>query len=121
MLEEPTTTHHRTAQGAEVNDIQRKAKESEAIARESLAVQTDQMLVDTWMNTNGQSSRRAVTILRGWLMDELERRMNALDKADQKSPLYGIKRSVTPRFDRWLYAECSASAGQVVSPSTYLI
>lgn len=101
-----------------MNAQQAKAKKSEAIARNSLAAQTDQLIVDTWMATNGQPPTRAVTILRGWLMDELERRMNERDKADQKSALFGWSAS---RFDRWLHAECSASAGEVVSPATYLI
>ena len=98
-----------------MNHIQRQgnAHQSEVIARQSLAAQTDQMVVASWMHTNGLEPTRPVTILRGWLMDELERRMNALDKARKNM---GIA-----RFDRWMTAECSAAKDAVVSPGTYLI
>lgn len=62
-----------------MGSIQAKAKQSEAIARASIGRLSDERLAETWMLTNGQTSTRAVTITRGWLMDELEKRMGQVD------------------------------------------
>lgn len=95
--------------------IQAKAKQSEAIARASIGRLSDERLAETWMLTNGQSGR-AVEITRGWLMDELEQRMDRRDREDEKSPTYLGAR--TNRFDRWLQAECAPDSR--VNPLTYL-
>lgn len=96
-------------------NAQQRATESEKIARASLRAQTDKLIANTWMATNDQAPTRAVTILRGWLMDELERRMEALDQRDAKSP-YSLGQSVS-RFDRWLLADCEG----VANPANYLV
>ncbi|MGW1814205.1 hypothetical protein ACWCQM_11665 [Streptomyces sp. NPDC002125] len=99
-----------------MNAQQLKAKQSEAIARESLSRQTNERLAATWMLTNEQAPTREVTILRGWLLDELERRMeNATNVWEDLFP------AETPRdrFDEWLTAD-SAPGGNFVSPLSYL-
>ncbi|WP_405883640.1 hypothetical protein OG762_36885 [Streptomyces sp. NBC_01136] len=90
-------------------NAQQRVIESEKIARASLRAQSDKLIVETWMATNDQAPTREVTILRGWLMDELERRMDAIDKARRNQ--------LTSRFDRWMLADCKA----VANPGSYLI
>ncbi|MGW2725525.1 hypothetical protein [Streptomyces sp. NPDC001492] len=100
------------------NAIQDRARQSEAIARDSISRLSNERLATVWDETSTVPVTRAVTITRGWLMDELERRMEALDKRDAKSA-YSLGQSVS-RFDRWLNAECSASKGDHVSVLRYL-
>jgi hypothetical protein len=98
-----------------MGSIQDNAKQSEAIARASIGRLSNERLAETWMLTNGQSGR-AVEITRGWLMDELESRMNDRDREEEKSPAYLGAR--TNRFDRWLVAECTPDSP--VNPLAYL-
>lgn len=76
---------------------------------------TDEALCIAWMVTETQPVTEELAITRGWLMDELERRMNALDTRDAKSP-HSFGQSVS-RFDRWLFADCEGPN----NPATYLI
>jgi hypothetical protein len=99
-----------------MSSIQDKAKQSEAIARASIRRLSNERLAETWMLTNGQSGR-AVEITRGWLMDEMEARMNRRDGDEEASPTYLGTR--TDRFDRWLAAEFAAK-GEPVNPLPYL-
>lgn len=75
---------------------------------------TDEALCIAWMATETQPVTEELAITRGWIMDELERRMNALDKRDAKSA-YSLGQSVS-RFDRWLFADCEGAN----NPASYL-
>lgn len=98
--------------------LQDRARQSEAIARDSIQRLTNERLAATWDDTSKVAVTRAVTITRGWLMDELEARMKALDLRDAKSP-YSLGQAMS-RFDRWLNAECSALKGEYVNVLNYL-
>jgi hypothetical protein len=101
-----------------VNTLQDRARQSEAIARDCIARLSNEKLVSTWHATSEVSLTRAVTITRGWLMDELEARMNARDRQDAKSPC-SLGQAVS-RFDQWLRAECDAAEGETVNVLRYL-
>jgi hypothetical protein len=101
-----------------VDTIQDRARQSEALARDSIARLSNENLASTWHATSEVPLTRAVTITRGWLMDELEDRMNALDLRDDKSPM-SLGRSVS-RFDQWLHAECEAAKSETVNVLRYL-
>jgi len=101
-----------------VTTLQDRARQSEAIARDSIKRLSNEKLASTWAATAEQQVTRAVTITRGWLMDELEARMNALDLRNAKSPL-SLGQSVS-RFDQWLVAECDAADGETVNVLRYL-
>jgi hypothetical protein len=107
-----------------MNAQQAKAKQSEAIARQSLRAQTDQMIVETWMATNDQPATREVTILRGWLLDELAIRMGKVDVWVDLYPALSDERldADSDRFGRWLEDESTAPKGDdPVSPARYLL
>jgi hypothetical protein len=107
-----------------MNAQQAKAKQSEAIARQSLRAQTDQMIVETWMATNGQPATREVTILRGWLMDELAIRMGKVDVWVDLFPALSDEQfdADGDRFGNWLEAESTAPKGNgPISPARYLL
>ena len=76
---------------------------------------TTEALCLAWMATEMQPATEELAITRGWIMDELERRMNALDTRDAKSA-YSLGQSVS-RFDRWLFADCEGAN----NPASYLI
>lgn len=100
-----------------MNAQQAKAKQSEAIARASIGRLSDERLAETWMLTNGQATTRKVTILRGWLLDELELRMGRMDvMADLFTVLEHFDGD---RFEAWMIAE-SVPGGDYVSPLPYL-
>lgn len=85
----------------------------EAIARESISRKSDELLATAWLLTETQPMSEALAMTRGWLMDELETRMNALDKRDAQAPHFlGQTES---RFDRWLWTD-----GDAVDPLPYL-
>lgn len=85
----------------------------EAIARERISRQSDDMLATAWLLTETQPMSEALAMTRGWLMDELETRMDAADLRDAKSPCFlGQSES---RFDRWLWTD-----GDAVDPLPYL-
>lgn len=98
--------------------IQDRARQSEAIARDSISRLSNERLATVWDETSTVPVTRAVTITRGWLMDELEKRMEALDKRDAKSAV-SLGQTVS-RFDQWLNAECDAAKGEYVSVLNYL-
>lgn len=83
----------------------------EATAREKIGHLSDERLAVTWMLTETMPMSEELT--RGWLIDELETRMNALDKRDAKSA-YSLGQS-TSRFDCWLWTD-----GEAVDPLPYL-
>jgi len=97
--------------------LQGHTSQAEAIARDSIHRLSNEALASVWDDTSKETPTRAVTITRGWLMDELEMRMKALDARDAKSPLSFGQAS---RFDRWLVAECNAAKGEYVSVLPYL-
>lgn len=86
----------------------------EAIAREKLGRLTDETLATTWLLTEAMPMTEELAMTRGWLIDELEIRMNALDKRDAKSPYTLRDRSVS-RFDRWIWTD-----GDAVDPTPFL-
>jgi hypothetical protein len=90
-------------------------KQAEAKARGMVAELTDDALRLAWMATETQPVTEELAITRGWIMDELERRMNALDARDAKSA-YSFGQSVS-RFDRWLFTDCEGAN----DPASYLI
>ncbi|MEU5742005.1 hypothetical protein ABZ784_28940 [Streptomyces tendae] len=98
--------------------LQDRARQSEAIARDSISRLSNERLASTWDETSQVPVTRAVTITRGWLMDELEARMNTLDVRNAKSPT-SLGQAVS-RFDQWLDAECGAAEGQTVNVLRYL-
>lgn len=79
-----------------------------------LAKLTNEALCIAWMATETQAVTEELAITRGWLMDELERRMNAIDARNAKSP-YSLGQSVS-RFDRWLFTDCEGPN----NPANYL-
>jgi hypothetical protein len=99
-----------------VNAQQIKARQSEAIARASIGRLTKERLAETWMLTNEQPATRKVTILRGWLLDELERRMNQV--ATVWEDLFPNEAG-RDRFDEWLTAD-SVPGSDFASPLPYL-
>ncbi|MYY79812.1 MULTISPECIES: hypothetical protein [unclassified Streptomyces] len=99
-----------------MNAQQEKAKQSEQIARASIGRLTNERLAETWMLTNGQTAERKVTILRGWLLDELETRMENVNTVWEDLFPSEMQRD---RFDEWLTAD-SVSGGDFVSPLPYL-
>lgn len=85
----------------------------EAVAREAVSKLTDEKLAVTWLLTEAMPMSEELAMTRGWLMDELETRMNALDKQGAKSPLsFGQS---TGRFDRWIWTD-----GDAVDPLPFL-
>lgn len=73
---------------------------AEAEARAKLIRFTDTKLAATWLATDrqkpeGEQERFELVTLRGWLMDELEKRMSERDLADARTPPIG-------RFERWI-------------------
>jgi hypothetical protein len=99
-----------------VNAIQEKAKQSEAIARASIGRLSNERLAETWMLTNEQPATRAVTITRGWLLDEIETRMDRATGVWEDLFPNQVQRD---RFDEWLTAD-SVPGGDFVSPLLYL-
>jgi hypothetical protein len=98
--------------------LQDRARQSEAIARDSIKRLSNESLATVWAGTSTVPVTRAVTITRGWLMDELEARMTALDERDEKSPV-SLGQAVS-RFDQWLGAECSAAESKQVNVLRFL-
>lgn len=99
-----------------MNAQQEKARQSEAIARASIGRLSNERLAETWMLTNGQPAERKVTILRGWLLDEIETRMERVTSVWEDLFPNEMQRD---RFDEWLTAD-SVSGGDFVSPLPYL-
>ena len=99
-----------------MNAQQSKAKQSEAIARDSIGRLTNERLAETWMLTNEQQPSRKVTILRGWLLDELEARMNQVANVWEDLFPNQLERD---RFEEWMTAD-SVPGGDFVSPLPYL-
>lgn len=99
-----------------MNAQQEKAKQSEAIGRDSIGRLSDERLAETWMLTNGQPAERKVTILRGWLLDEIEARMERATSAWEDLFPNEMRRD---RFDEWMTAD-SVPGGDYVSPLAYL-
>lgn len=85
----------------------------EAVARKLISRKSDEKLSVTWLLTETQPMSEALAMTRGWLMDELETRMNARDKQDAQSPV-SLGQTVS-RFDRWLWTD-----GDAVDPLPYL-
>jgi hypothetical protein len=85
----------------------------EAAARESISQLSDEKLTTTWLITETMPVTEELAMTRGWLMDELEGRMNVLDNRDAVSP-YSLGQTVS-RFDRWLWTD-----GDTVDPTPYL-
>jgi hypothetical protein len=81
----------------DANELQEKAKRSEATAREALRRLTDETLSVTWLATEVMPMSEELAVTRGWLMDELEARM-------------GVE-----KFDAWVFANSN-----VVDPLPYL-
>jgi hypothetical protein len=90
-------------------------EQAKAKALAMVAALNDEALRLAWMATETQTVTEELAITRGWLMDELERRMNALDARDAKSA-YSLGQSVS-RFDRWLFTDCDGAN----DPASYLI
>lgn len=112
----PRNQTRATRKGDGMNAQQIKAKQSKDIARASISRLTNERLAETWMLTNEQPSTRKVTILRGWLLDELERRMNQVTTVwEDLFP----NEAGRDRFDEWLTAD-SVQGGDFVSPLPYL-
>lgn len=88
---------------------------AEAKVQAMAATLTDEALRLAWMATETEPVTEELALTRGWLMDELERRMNALDARDAKST-YSFGQSVS-RFDRWLFTDCEGAN----DPASYLI
>lgn len=97
-------------------NVQERAIQSEQIARASIGRLSNERLAETWMLTNGQPAERKVTILRGWLLDELEARMGCVATAWEGLFPNEMQRD---RFDEWLTAD-SAPGSDYVSPLAYL-
>ncbi|MFE9003038.1 hypothetical protein ACFYOY_12995 [Streptomyces sp. NPDC007875] len=97
-------------------NVQERAIQSEQIARASIGRLSDARLAETWMLTNGQPAERKVTILRGWLLDELEARMDRVTTAWEDLFPNEMQRD---RFDEWLTAD-STPGSDFVSPLPYL-
>lgn len=98
-----------------MNTQQIKAKQSEAIARASIGRLSDERLVETWMLTNGQPAERKVTILRGWLLDEIEARMERVTSVWEDMFPAEMQRD---RFYEWMTAD-SKPGGDFVNPLPY--
>lgn len=96
-----------------MDDKTREQAEAKALAM--AAKLTNEALCLAWMATETQPVTEELALTRGWLMDELERRMNALDARDARSA-YSLGQSVS-RFDRWLFADCEGAN----NPAGYLI
>ncbi|PPS86475.1 hypothetical protein [Streptomyces sp. MH60] len=99
-----------------MNAQQIKAEQSEIIARASIGRLSNERLAETWMLTNGQPAERKVTILRGWLLDEIETRM------ERATSVWGDlfpNEMQRDRFDEWLTAD-SAPGNDFISPLPYL-
>ncbi|MGW3196314.1 hypothetical protein ACWDBD_17345 [Streptomyces sp. NPDC001118] len=90
-------------------------EQAKAKAAAMAAKLTDEALCLAWMATETQPVTQELALVRDWIMDELERRMNALDKRDAKSA-YSFGQSVS-RFDRWLFTDCEGAN----DPASYLI
>lgn len=97
-------------------NVQERAIQSEQIARASIGRLTNERLAETWMLTNGQAAERKVTILRGWLLDEIEARMERVNTVWEDLFPSEMQRD---RFDEWLTAD-SVTGGDFVSPLSYL-
>lgn len=65
-----------------------EGKRLEAIARERVAALSDEALSVQWLLTETMPMSEELAMTRGWLMDELEERMNARDKRDAQSPCF---------------------------------
>ena len=98
-----------------MNAQQEKAKQSERIARASIGRLSNERLAETWMLTNGQPAERKVTILRGWLLDEIEARMERATTVWEDLFPNELARD---RFDEWMTAD--SVPGDYVSPLPYL-
>lgn len=82
-------------------------------ARDMTSRRTDQQLATDWIVSESMPTTEAVALMRGWMMEELEKRMDALDARDaQSSTSFG---PTTSRFDRWLWTD-----GDVVDPLPFL-
>lgn len=93
-----------------------KAREEAKAKVQAMAANlTDEALVLAWMATETQPVTEVLAITRGWIMDELERRMNALDTRDAKSAC-SLGQTVS-RFDRWLFTDREGAN----NPASYLI
>jgi hypothetical protein len=97
-------------------NVQERAIQSEQIARASIGRLSNERLAETWMLTNGQPAERKVTILRGWLLDEIEARMERATSVWEDLFPNEVQRD---RFDEWMTAD-SISGGDFVSPLAYL-
>lgn len=85
----------------------------EAIARERISRLSDGALSVQWLLTEAMPISEELAMTRGWLMDELEKRMDDRDNRDAKSP-YFLGQSES-RFDRWLWTD-----GDAVDPTPFL-
>lgn len=95
-----------------MNTMREQAKAKAAAMAAKL---TDEALCLAWMATETQPVTQELALVRDWIMNELERRMNVLDERDAKSA-YSLGQSVS-RFDRWLFADCEGAN----NPASYLI
>ncbi|WP_370665393.1 hypothetical protein [Streptomyces sp. IBSBF 2507] len=97
-------------------NTQERAIQSEHIARASIGRLSNERLAETWMLTNEQSAERKVTILRGWLLDEIETRMERATSVWEDLFPNEVQRD---RFDEWMTAD-SMPGGDFASPLPYL-
>ena len=79
------------------NELRARAVTSEATAREALRRLTDESLSVQWLLTETMPMSEELAMTRGWIMDELEKRM-------------------TPeQFDAWVFTD-----GDAVDPLPFL-
>lgn len=79
------------------NALRDKAMKSEADARERLSQQSNELLATTWLLTEAMPMSQELAVTRGWIADELEKRMTV----DQ--------------FEAWLFTD-----GDAVDPLPFL-
>ncbi|QDN64494.1 hypothetical protein [Streptomyces sp. S1D4-14] len=77
--------------------LQERARKSEGAAREKLSRLTDGALSVAWLKTETMPMSDELPVVRGWLTDELEKRM---------SP---------EKFEAWLFTD-----GDAVDPAPFL-
>ncbi|MGW2213293.1 hypothetical protein [Streptomyces sp. NPDC001781] len=80
----------------DANALREKARRSEQTARERIGRLSDDNLAVQWLLTETQPMSAELAVVRGWIMDELEKRM-------------------TPdQFDAWLFTD-----GDAVDPTPF--
>lgn len=81
----------------DTNALRAKAMKSEADARERLSQQSNELLATTWLLTETMPMSQELAVTRGWIIDELGKRMSAV------------------QFNRWLWTD-----GDAVDPLPFL-